>query len=100
MIYFKVNEWCLILSSNIYFIYRQYREYLENLLAYLIYFFQRTEPLQDLDRIFSKVALRYFSLLILTFNFQLCFMLPYFLELYLNRLGRYGFFLHVATLII
>ncbi|KGN58266.1 splicing factor SF3a60 homolog [Cucumis sativus] len=34
---------------------RQYREYLENLLAYLIYFFQRTEPLQDLDRIFSKV---------------------------------------------
>ncbi|KAG6574238.1 splicing factor SF3a60 homolog [Cucurbita maxima] len=34
---------------------RQYREYLENLLAYLTYFFQRTEPLQDLDRIFSKV---------------------------------------------
>ncbi|XP_022140873.1 splicing factor SF3a60 homolog [Momordica charantia] len=33
---------------------RQYREYMENLLAYLIYFFQRTEPLQDLDRIFSK----------------------------------------------
>ncbi|XP_054798024.1 splicing factor SF3a60 homolog [Prosopis cineraria] len=35
---------------------RQYREYLENLLEYLIYFFQRTEPLQDLDRIFSKVT--------------------------------------------
>lgn len=34
---------------------RLYREYLENLLAYLIYFFQRTEPLQDIDRIFSKV---------------------------------------------
>ncbi|XP_044467412.1 splicing factor SF3a60 homolog isoform X2 [Mangifera indica] len=34
---------------------RQYREYMENLLEYLIYFFQRTEPLQDLDRIFSKV---------------------------------------------
>ncbi|CAK9151619.1 unnamed protein product [Ilex paraguariensis] len=34
---------------------RQYREYLEKLLEYLIYFFQRTEPLQDLDRIFSKV---------------------------------------------
>ncbi|CAN6709374.1 unnamed protein product [Malus baccata var. baccata] len=34
---------------------RQYREYMENLLAYLIYFFQRTEPLQDLDRIFLKV---------------------------------------------
>lgn len=34
---------------------RQYREYLENLLEYLIYFFQRTEPLQDIDRIFSKV---------------------------------------------
>ncbi|MBA0616054.1 hypothetical protein Godav_016139 [Gossypium davidsonii] len=32
----------------------QYREYMENLLEYLIYFFQRTEPLQDLDRIFSK----------------------------------------------
>lgn len=35
---------------------RQYREYMENLLEYLIYFFQRTEPLQDLDRIFSKVT--------------------------------------------
>ncbi|MBA0742283.1 hypothetical protein Gogos_015353, partial [Gossypium gossypioides] len=34
---------------------RQFREYMENLLEYLIYFFQRTEPLQDLDRIFSKV---------------------------------------------
>lgn len=35
---------------------RQYREYMENLLEYLIYFFQRTEPLQDIDRIFSKVV--------------------------------------------
>ncbi|ESR35432.1 splicing factor SF3a60-like [Citrus sinensis] len=35
---------------------RQYREYIEKLLEYLIYFFQRTEPLQDLDRIFSKVV--------------------------------------------
>nr|KJB27425.1 hypothetical protein B456_005G1911002 [Gossypium raimondii]KJB27426.1 hypothetical protein B456_005G1911002 [Gossypium raimondii] len=34
---------------------RQYREYMENLLEYLIYFFQRTEPLQDLDGIFSKL---------------------------------------------
>ncbi|KAI4384841.1 hypothetical protein MLD38_002942 [Melastoma candidum] len=34
---------------------RQYKEYLENLLEYLVYFFERTEPLQDLDRIFSKV---------------------------------------------
>ncbi|PPR98105.1 hypothetical protein GOBAR_AA22568 [Gossypium barbadense] len=34
---------------------RQYRKYMENLLEYLIYFFQRTEPLQDLDRIFSKL---------------------------------------------
>lgn len=34
---------------------RSYREYLEHLLEYLIHFFQRTEPLQDLDRIFSKV---------------------------------------------
>ncbi|OWM79634.1 hypothetical protein CDL15_Pgr023046 [Punica granatum] len=33
---------------------RQYREYLEKLLEYLVYFFERTEPLQDLDRIFSK----------------------------------------------
>uniref|UniRef100_A0A6N2K9Y1 Matrin-type domain-containing protein n=1 Tax=Salix viminalis TaxID=40686 RepID=A0A6N2K9Y1_SALVM len=35
---------------------RQYKEYMENLLEYLVYFFQRTEPLQDLDRIFSKVT--------------------------------------------
>ncbi|EEF48955.1 splicing factor 3a, putative [Ricinus communis] len=35
---------------------RQYMEYMENLLQYLISFFQRTEPLQDLDRIFSKVV--------------------------------------------
>ncbi|PRQ56090.1 putative transcription factor C2H2 family [Rosa chinensis] len=34
---------------------RQYREYLENLVQYLVYFFHRTEPLQDLDRIFTKV---------------------------------------------
>ncbi|XP_057462646.1 splicing factor SF3a60 homolog [Actinidia eriantha] len=35
---------------------RQYGEYLEKLLEYLVYFFERTEPLQDLDRIFSKVT--------------------------------------------
>ncbi|KAJ6748806.1 SPLICING FACTOR SF3A-RELATED [Salix purpurea] len=35
---------------------RQYKECMENLLEYLVYFFQRTEPLQDLDRIFSKVT--------------------------------------------
>ncbi|XP_022890360.1 splicing factor SF3a60 homolog [Olea europaea var. sylvestris] len=34
---------------------RQYQEYMQKLLEYLIYFFERTEPLQDLDRIFSKV---------------------------------------------
>ncbi|XXG89988.1 hypothetical protein AAC387_Pa12g1862 [Persea americana] len=34
---------------------RQYKEYLEHLLEYLMSFFQRTEPLQDLDRIFLKV---------------------------------------------
>ncbi|KAL0304398.1 UNVERIFIED_CONTAM: Splicing factor SF3a60 [Sesamum radiatum] len=34
---------------------RQYREYMQKLLEYLVYFFERTEPLQDLDRIFSKV---------------------------------------------
>ncbi|XP_074291696.1 splicing factor SF3a60 homolog isoform X1 [Silene latifolia] len=35
---------------------RQYREYITELLEYLIFFFERTEPLQDLDRIFTKVA--------------------------------------------
>ncbi|GJS44050.1 splicing factor SF3a60 [Tanacetum coccineum] len=34
----------------------QYKEYLSNMLEYLVYFFERTEPLQDLDRLFSKVA--------------------------------------------
>ncbi|KAL7003598.1 hypothetical protein U1Q18_004749 [Sarracenia purpurea var. burkii] len=38
---------------------RQYREYLEKLLEYLLYFFARTEPLQDLDRIFSKVMIEF-----------------------------------------
>ena len=36
---------------------RQYKEYLERMLDYLISFFQRTEPLQDPDRIFTKVLL-------------------------------------------
>ncbi|KAK9665278.1 hypothetical protein RND81_14G102100 [Saponaria officinalis] len=35
---------------------KQYKEYITDLLEYLISFFERTEPLQDLDRIFSKVA--------------------------------------------
>lgn len=35
---------------------RQYKEYLQKLLDYLLNFFERTEPLQDLDRIFSKVT--------------------------------------------
>lgn len=35
---------------------RQYMKYMEALLEYLVYFFQRTEPLQDLDRILSKVC--------------------------------------------
>ncbi|KAH9289537.1 hypothetical protein KI387_033654, partial [Taxus chinensis] len=34
---------------------RQYKEYLSHLLDYLISFFQRTQPLQDLDKIFLKV---------------------------------------------
>eukprot|EP01018_Ginkgo_biloba_P003226 Gb_06863 [translate_table: standard] len=34
---------------------RQYKEYLANLLDYFISFFQRTQPLQDLDKIFLKV---------------------------------------------
>ncbi|KFK25019.1 hypothetical protein AALP_AA8G056400 [Arabis alpina] len=33
----------------------QYRKYMEALLEYLIGFYQRTEPLRDLDRILSKV---------------------------------------------
>ncbi|KAJ8435174.1 hypothetical protein Cgig2_028360 [Carnegiea gigantea] len=33
---------------------RQYRDYIIDLLEYLISFFERTEPLNDLDRIFSK----------------------------------------------
>lgn len=35
---------------------RQYREYMQKLLEYLVYFFERTEPLQDLERIFSKLT--------------------------------------------
>ncbi|KAK4384858.1 Splicing factor SF3a60 [Sesamum angolense] len=35
----------------------QYQEYMQKLLEYLGYFFERTEPLQDLDRIFSKDAI-------------------------------------------
>ncbi|KAI3751148.1 hypothetical protein L2E82_22194 [Cichorium intybus] len=35
---------------------RQYREYLGKMVEYLVYFFERTEPLQDLDRLFSKVS--------------------------------------------
>ncbi|KAG0461244.1 hypothetical protein HPP92_021180 [Vanilla planifolia] len=34
---------------------RQYKSYLEHLLEYLVSFFERTEPLQDLGRIFLKV---------------------------------------------
>lgn len=34
---------------------RQYRDYIIDLLEYLISFFERTEPLKDLDRIFSRV---------------------------------------------
>ncbi|KAI3705730.1 hypothetical protein L1987_75971 [Smallanthus sonchifolius] len=32
----------------------QYKEYLSTLTEYLVYFFERTEPLLDLDRLFSK----------------------------------------------
>ncbi|KAJ6832668.1 splicing factor SF3a60-like protein [Iris pallida] len=35
---------------------REYKDYLQGLLGYLISFFERTEPLQDLGRIFSKVG--------------------------------------------
>eukprot|EP00252_Welwitschia_mirabilis_P025296 TRINITY_DN7840_c0_g1_i1.p1 TRINITY_DN7840_c0_g1~~TRINITY_DN7840_c0_g1_i1.p1 ORF type:complete len:506 (+),score=90.10 TRINITY_DN7840_c0_g1_i1:171-1688(+) len=33
----------------------QYKDYLTHLLEYLVYFFVRTQPLKDLERIFSKV---------------------------------------------
>ncbi|RWV95668.1 hypothetical protein GW17_00041688 [Ensete ventricosum] len=35
---------------------RQYREYLEHVLEYLTSFVERTQPLQDLDRLFAKVG--------------------------------------------
>uniref|UniRef100_A0ACD5VTM5 Uncharacterized protein n=1 Tax=Avena sativa TaxID=4498 RepID=A0ACD5VTM5_AVESA len=34
---------------------RQYKEYLEHILEYLTYFLRRTEPLQDLQKIFTKL---------------------------------------------
>ncbi|GLU09488.1 hypothetical protein SLE2022_263480 [Rubroshorea leprosula] len=37
---------------------RQYRKYMENLLEYLMDFFRRIEPLQDVDRIFSKLLVQ------------------------------------------
>lgn len=51
---FVWNMHTIVFSVLVQF-YRQYREYLKNLLQYLTSFFHRTEPLQDLDRIFSKV---------------------------------------------
>ncbi|CAI9092540.1 OLC1v1027808C1 [Oldenlandia corymbosa var. corymbosa] len=35
---------------------RQYREYLQKLLEYLVYFIERTQPLKDIDRMFSKIT--------------------------------------------
>ncbi|KAK9077199.1 hypothetical protein SSX86_005535 [Deinandra increscens subsp. villosa] len=35
---------------------RLYREYLSKMVTYLVSFLERTEPLQDLDRLFSKVT--------------------------------------------
>ncbi|KAL8171503.1 hypothetical protein V2J09_023307 [Rumex salicifolius] len=35
---------------------RQYREYMLEVLDYLASFFERTEPLNDIDRIFSKIS--------------------------------------------
>lgn len=34
---------------------RQYKEYLEHILEYLTYFLRRTEPLQDMQKIFTKL---------------------------------------------
>jgi len=36
---------------------RQYKEYLEHILEYLTSFLYRTEPLQDIEKIFSKASL-------------------------------------------
>jgi len=48
-------EYCLY--HSICLIDRQYREYLEHILEYLTSFLYRTEPLQDIDKIFLKVSL-------------------------------------------
>jgi len=46
---------CLYFSVSL--IDRQYREYLEHVLEYLTSFLYRTEPLQDIEKIFLKVSL-------------------------------------------
>lgn len=47
---------CKIANSRRLKFKRQYREYLQKLLEYLSHFIERTEPLQDIDRMFSKVT--------------------------------------------
>jgi hypothetical protein len=48
-------EYSLYLTISL--IDRKYREYLEHILEYLTSFLYRTEPLQDIDKIFLKVSL-------------------------------------------
>jgi len=58
MLHLYVNcyaQYCLYLSICL--IDRQYREYLEHILEYLTSFLYRTEPLQDIEKIFLKVTL-------------------------------------------
>ncbi|XP_074570094.1 splicing factor SF3a60 homolog [Curcuma longa] len=38
---------------------RQYKEYLEHVLQYLVSFMERTQPLQDLDRLFEKLEVEF-----------------------------------------
>lgn len=35
---------------------RQYQDYLKSMTDYLLSFFERTQPLQDVDKIFAKVS--------------------------------------------
>lgn len=65
------------LNINLMFHCRQYRDYLEHVLEYLITFFQRTEPLQNLDRIFSKVLFLMSSNLCFSHSFIAVFFLVF-----------------------
>lgn len=48
------SVWWLIWSWFLFC--RQYKDYMEHVLEYLISFLERTQPLQDLEKIFAKVS--------------------------------------------